>query len=281
MNVRRTWVEERIHGALRLRALRSFGLRVSDIRCRISTPISVYGTQTEAPQRMVGAFGVFRQTSVDGFQAPDVVVSRLATIHPQVVHGNPGLLARIAHTVDHDTLRSLRLRFIAPGGETLTPLMRRQIEEGFTAPVYEVYGAHEFNLIAWQCLTTGELHCCDDGMIMEILDGGRPVAEGEPGEVVGTNLHSFAMPLIRYRLKRRRQEGPRAGLLHDPGDPGTDGRLLSPSGRTRPASLPAPGQSAANRALDSRIPGDAGACGSRGGRRSRWTRAANFACSAS
>jgi phenylacetate-CoA ligase len=200
VNVRRTWVEERVHGALRLRAFRSFGLRVSDIRCRISTPISVYGTQTEAPQRMVGALGVFRQTSVEGFEAPDVLVRRLATIHPQVVHGLPGLLARIAHTVDHDTLRSLRLRFIVPGGAMLTPLMRRQIEEGFAAPVYEVYGAHEFNLIAWQCLTTGELHCCDDGMIMEILDGGRPVTEGEPGEVVGTNLHSFAMPLIRYRL---------------------------------------------------------------------------------
>jgi len=200
VSVRRTWVEERVHGALRLRALRSFGLRVRDIRCRISTPISVYGTQTEAPQRMVGALGVFRQASVEGFEAPDVLVRRLATIHPQVVHALPGLLARIAHTVDHDTLRSLRLRFIVAGGAMLTPLMRRQIEEGFAAPVYEVYGAHEFNLIAWQCLTTGELHCCDDGMIVEVLADGRPVTEGEPGEVVGTNLHSFAMPLIRYRL---------------------------------------------------------------------------------
>ena len=193
-------MEERIHGGLRLLALRSFGLGVRDIRCRISTPISVSGTQIEAPQRLVGALGAFRQATVDGFQAPDVVVSRLLTIRPQVVHAFPGLLARIAHTADHDTLRSLRLRFVVSGGEMLTALMRRQIEEAFAAPVYEVYGAHEFNLIAWQCLTTGELHCCDDGMALEILDGGRPVAEGEPGEVVGTDLHSFAMPFIRYRL---------------------------------------------------------------------------------
>ena len=36
---------------------------------------------------MVGALGVFRQATVDGFQAPDVVVSRLATIHPRNLRG--------------------------------------------------------------------------------------------------------------------------------------------------------------------------------------------------
>jgi phenylacetate-CoA ligase len=35
-------------------------------------------------------------------------------------------------------------------------------------------------------------------VIVEVLRGGRPARPGETGEVVVTNLHSRAMPLIRY-----------------------------------------------------------------------------------
>src|SRR5207247_9280167 len=37
-------------------------------------------------------------------------------------------------------------------------------------------------------------------IFLEIVQGKRPVNESESGEVVGTDLHSFAMPIIRYRL---------------------------------------------------------------------------------
>ncbi|MGH7963298.1 MAG: hypothetical protein ACRERD_15995, partial [Candidatus Binatia bacterium] len=79
-------------------------------------------------------------------------------------------------------------------------LMRHQISTAFRAPVFNTYGSHEFKLLAWEYAETGEFHTCDDGMILEVLKEGRPAASGERGEVVGTNLHSFAMPFIRYRL---------------------------------------------------------------------------------
>ena len=39
-----------------------------------------------------------------------------------------------------------------------------------------------------------------DRLIVEILRDGGPVAPGELGEVVVTDLYSYAMPLIRYRM---------------------------------------------------------------------------------
>jgi phenylacetate-CoA ligase len=54
--------------------------------------------------------------------------------------------------------------------------------------------------LASECGETGELHVCEDGVIFEVLTDGRPANPGERGEVVCTNLHAFAMPLIRYRL---------------------------------------------------------------------------------
>jgi phenylacetate-CoA ligase len=94
------------------------------------------------------------------------------------------------------------------GGEVLTPLMRTQITKAFSAPVFETYGSHEFNLIARQCKETGELHVCDDCVILEVIKDGRPAEIGERGEVVCTGLHSFAMPFIRYRLGDIVTKGP-------------------------------------------------------------------------
>jgi len=47
-----------------------------------------------------------------------------------------------------------------------------------------------------------------NSLIVEILKDGQPVAPGEAGELVGTALHSFAMPFVRYRLGDLVQRSP-------------------------------------------------------------------------
>ena len=198
--VRRTWLEERIHGAFRFRALRSVGLRVSDKICYVIGLRSPQRQDHQFVQRMLATFWIGRQHVVNGLQSPEDILQALQRFRPTVVSGYPGVLARVALTVDREKLRSLRLRFVNTGGEVLTSHMRHHIQEGFCVPVFDSYGSIEFNLLAWECRSTGEYHSCDDGMITEVLHDGVPVAEGERGEVVGTDLHSFAMPLIRYKL---------------------------------------------------------------------------------
>jgi phenylacetate-CoA ligase len=110
------------------------------------------------------------------------------------------MLSRVAQIVGDEDPRVIHPRFIVVGAEVLTPSMRHQLTKAFASPVFNTYASQEFNLIAWECKETGEFHTCDDGMIVEVLKDGRPAAMGERGEVVGTNLHSFAMPFIRYRL---------------------------------------------------------------------------------
>ncbi len=197
--VRRTWLEERLHGAFRWRALHALGLRASDKICYVMGTWNTQG-QDQLAKRILDTLGMARRKVIDALQPPEDIVQALQKFRPTVVGGYPGVLARIAQTVNREALRSLRLRFVNPGGEVLTPLMRQQIQDGFSAPVYETYGSIEFYLLAWECQTTGEYHSCDDGLIIEVLRDGVPAAEGERGELVGTDLHSFAMPLIRYQL---------------------------------------------------------------------------------
>jgi phenylacetate-CoA ligase len=200
LRIRRTWLEERLHGAFRLRALRSLGLRAHDRHCYVMGQWNSQRPDHQIIQRLLATFGIARQVIVDFLLPPEEIVCRLKEIRPAAVTGYPVVLARIAQVVDKKELQALRLRFVGTGGDVLTSLMRQQIEEGFGALVYDMYGSHEFNLLAWQCRTTGDFHTCDDGLVTEVLQGDRPVNEGESGEVVGTDLHSFAMPLIRYRL---------------------------------------------------------------------------------
>jgi phenylacetate-coenzyme A ligase PaaK-like adenylate-forming protein len=200
LTVRRTWFEERLHNAFRWRALRSHGLRATDVHCYVMVARSDRRRDNRILQHAAQAIGLGRYVVVGCLQSPEEIVATLRKIRPDVVSGYAGVLARISQTIDPSELRSLRLCFVGTAGEVLTPLMRAQIEEGFAAPVYQTYGSIEFNLLAWQCIQTDEFHVCDDGMILEIVQGDKPVTEDESGEVVGTDLHSFAMPIIRYRL---------------------------------------------------------------------------------
>jgi phenylacetate-coenzyme A ligase PaaK-like adenylate-forming protein len=78
--------------------------------------------------------------------------------------------------------------------------MRQRIEAGFGAPVIDFYDSHEFNMIAWQRPGTGYYQLAAQSVISEVLQDGHPVEIGEQGEFVGTALHSWAMPFIRFRL---------------------------------------------------------------------------------
>src|SRR5262249_38518478 len=71
---------------------------------------------------------------------------------------------------------------------------------GLGTQVVDWYGSHELGTIAWECTRApAAYHVADSGVLLEVLEDGRPVVEGESGEVVGTNLYKFSMPFIRYR----------------------------------------------------------------------------------
>jgi len=193
--IRRTWFEERLLNAFRWRALSYFGRRPADRIAQIAL-----GGRQDPVHQLFQHLGFFRQTKIDCLQVPQEIVRQLCACRPQVINSMVGVATLVSGFMDEQARRQVRPRFLMVGGEVLTPAMRRQIAAGFAAPVYENYGSHEFNLIAWECKETGELHVCDDATVVEVLKDGRPAAAGERGELVGTNLHAYAMPFIRFRL---------------------------------------------------------------------------------
>lgn len=200
LTVYRTWPEERLASAFRMRALRDFGVRPWHRRANIAFPRAHDPRDWDAPQRVIRAVGFYRKTALDCRLPIPELVARLRAWRPDVITGFPGVLARIGQTMARHRRRMLRPRLVIAGGEVLTPLLRRQIAKSFGAPVRELYATHELGIIAWQCPEAGTLHIADDSVIVEVLKDGYPVKPGETGEVVVTRLHAFAMPFIRYRL---------------------------------------------------------------------------------
>jgi phenylacetate-CoA ligase len=198
--IRRTWLEDKLQYLLRLRAFHAFGVRPRD---RVVV-VGVTGRPATGDPKLAGrslrAFGFHQRQLIDGLQEPAQVAAQLREARPEVLVGLPGMLDRLTTPEMADVVRAVRPRVVIVGGEVATPAMRLRIRGTFAAPLYETYASHECPLMGWECRHSGDLHTCDDGVLVEVLRDGAAVDPGERGEVVVTNLHAYAMPFIRYRI---------------------------------------------------------------------------------
>lgn len=198
--IRRTWLEDKLQYLLRVRTFRALGVRPRD---RV-VAVGIAGRPATGDRKVVGrslrAFGFQQRQLLDGLQEPARLAAQLHDARPEVLVGLPGMLDRLTAPELAHLVREVRPRLVIVGGEVATPAMRLRIRETFAAPLYETYASHECPLLAWECRHSGDLHTCDDGVLVEVVHDGQAVEPGRRGEVIVTNLHAYAMPFIRYRL---------------------------------------------------------------------------------
>jgi phenylacetate-CoA ligase len=112
---------------------------------------------------------------------------------------------------------SVRVLIVAgePGGSI--PATRERIEESWGARVIDHHGLTEVGPISFECWESpGSLHLNEGEYICEVLDpvSSEAVPDGQPGELVVTNLGRTASPVIRYRTSDivvRRSDACRCG----------------------------------------------------------------------
>ena len=84
------------------------------------------------------------------------------------------------------------------GAEAVLASDRAALSRAF-GPVFETYGSRETMLLAAECEAHDGMHLMEENLLVEVTRGGVPVAPGESGEVLVTDLHNYGMPLIRYQ----------------------------------------------------------------------------------
>jgi phenylacetate-CoA ligase len=122
----------------------------------------------------------------------------LVEFRPQILRGYPSRLILLARALRSSHAR-LRLRAVLTGGELLGDEHRRYLEETFGCKVYDWYNMWENVATALQC-EQGTYHLIPELGYVEILRNGISCKSGEVGEIVGTHLGNFSMPLIRYNM---------------------------------------------------------------------------------
>ncbi len=198
--VRFTPLEYRLLGMTWYRPLHYFG------RTRRSKVAVVIYSRSELErmsrlqEQIRRTLGFFPTLAIDMGMTPDKILKMLRGYRPDALGAYSGVLLRVAELVTEEDRRDMGVGTIFVGGEMLTEPVRRRIASAFGAPVYNTYASEEFRLIGWECRESGAFHLCNTHLIVEVLKDGRPAEPGERGELVATNLVSYAMPFIRYRL---------------------------------------------------------------------------------
>ncbi len=201
LRVLRTYFEENLLKAIRLREQFALGMRLTDRRASVGLARRPEGLERiRGGEPFYSHLGLLRHEWVHCLLPAEEILARLRAIEPDVFGGYGGSIAWIAGSMTEEERARIRPRMIFTGGETLTPQMRQQISQGLGAPVFDSYASHEHNLLASECPRGGRYHATEWNVILEVLRDGRPAGPGEEGEVVATALHSYAMPFIRYRL---------------------------------------------------------------------------------
>jgi phenylacetate-CoA ligase len=210
------------------RVLHAFGHGFFDSQVNIGTGRSVART---GPIAMLRRLGVLPEVHhVSSFEPVDRQIEILRQQHPHTFSSYAISLELIADALLEHGITDIRPKVVFSAAMSLSEHGRAAAAEAFGVAPLDVYVTAELGTLAWECPEErGVLHLNDDMQIVEILnERDRPVADGEVGHVVVTQLCCLAQPLLRYRL------GDLAARV--PGTCGCGrglGRLSPVQGRTR------------------------------------------------
>ncbi len=124
-----------------------------------------------------------------------------------VLHVTPSYLLHVHSKLDEADVKreELVLKKAFTGAEPHSEDFRRKIEQVWHIDAYNSYGLSELNGpgVAFECVYKKDMHLWEDAYIVEIIDPetGEPLKDGQPGEVVLTNLIRRATPMLRYRTR--------------------------------------------------------------------------------
>lgn len=170
-----------------------YGKRRVSLRGGIIAPVS----QTEPPfWRYNPANQEMQMSSFHlSIQNSKAYVDEILKFRPQVLYCLPSLGSLLGKFFIHHDV-DYQFDAIFTSSESLEPDTKEFLEQTFHARVIDWYGQTERVAAIGQC-GDGNYHIQEDYSIVELIPG----CEAGTYELVGTHLHNFVMPLLRYSTK--------------------------------------------------------------------------------
>jgi phenylacetate-CoA ligase len=134
-------------------------------------------------------------------------VGLIMDFNARVLCATPSYALAIAEIAEQQgvDLRKSGLRIGMFGAEPWSAAMRKEIESRIGLKAVDIYGLSEIMGpgVACECECQDGLHGWEDHFLFEVIDPdtGKPLPEGEAGELVITTLTKQALPMLRYRTR--------------------------------------------------------------------------------
>ena len=174
------WLERWRAGYL-LRALGTAGYRLGDRLLMVVERAERPGT------------GWTRWRKLTFYDPVDHVLAEINRLRPAIVYGYVSVLRQVVRLAQERGVAIHRPKAVVTVSETLDPITRQRLGDGFGAPVFDIYGSIEMGVIAWECQAHDGYHVAEDSVLLETL-----AADRGSQRLILTNLNNEAMPLIRY-----------------------------------------------------------------------------------
>ena len=135
-------------------------------------------------------------------------VQLIADFKPEIIMVTPSYMLAIADEMERQGMdpKQCSLRLGIFGAEPWTTEMRNSIEERLALDAIDIYGLSEVMGpgVAQECVEAKDgLTIWEDHFYPEVIDpeSGKPLPDGEQGELVFTTLTKEGLPVIRYRTR--------------------------------------------------------------------------------
>jgi phenylacetate-coenzyme A ligase PaaK-like adenylate-forming protein len=130
-------------------------------------------------------------------------VTLIRDLQPDILTCTPSYAIRLGEALAEAGVRPPMTAGIF-GAEPWTNELRARLNELLGLTALDIYGLSEIigPGVASECIVAADgLHVNEDHFLVEIVDPqtGRPVPDGDPGELVFTTVTKEALPLLRYR----------------------------------------------------------------------------------
>jgi len=179
------------------------GIETGDRSCRIwaipkefKKRFSIYIRDLLQNRIRLNSFDVSDKSSVKFYHA-------VRKFKPKFMMGVPSYMTDFSKRLIKAGLNpaDMGLETLITTGEILYPGQKELLREHFRCAIANEYGTTESGIVAFTC-THDKMHVQNHNLYIEVInpETGRDARPGESGEIVLTELHSYAMPFIRYRL---------------------------------------------------------------------------------
>ena len=136
---------------------------------------------------------------VDALDSPEYHVKQINCSKPDYLVTYPSVLKNIAMVVREQKTHIHQPGILITTGESHDAHTRKVIQTAFAGDVLDCYASTELGVMGIECPQHNGLHVLSYKTIIEIVDDdGNLLPSGQSGNVIATDLHNMACPIIRY-----------------------------------------------------------------------------------